>query len=305
MTVLRSLEAPLPQTTAGLPLRPLRVAELVLREAFAREAIERTPEPEAMDASEGAAAFDREGEACGALAGVYAFNARALSRMLPRGGTLLDLGSGSARFLVFLARCRPDVRLCGVELSPEMRARGRSAIERAGVSDRVALLAGDMTELEALKLRRVDAVSAIFSLHHLPDFEHLRRCAEQIGRLRAAHGCGVWIFDHARPRLRRTAFAFPDCFTPDAAAAFKATSRDSLLAAFSYGELRETLARQLPEAPRGACARVLRLYQAHWLAPRSAGAATGHAECFAAPALSRQAERDLRGLRGILPQVPA
>lgn len=305
MTALSSLVAPMPQTTASLGLRTLRVAELVLREAFAREAIERTPEPEAMNASEGVAAFDREGEAGGALAGVYAFNARALSRMLPRGGTLLDMGSGSARFLVFLARCRPDVRLCGVELSPAMRARGRAAIERAGVSDRVTLLAGDMTELEALNLRLVHAVSAIFSLHHLPDFKHLRRCALQLGRLRAAHGCGVWIFDHARPRLRRTADDFPECFTPDAAAVFKTNSRDSLLASFSYGELREALARHLPEAPRGAQARVLRLYQAHWLAPRGERPDAVHAECFAAPALSRQAERDLRGLRGILPQVPA
>lgn len=323
MNAPSTLEAPVPHTPVGLPrskarlagntcaharlrwLRPLRVAELVLREAFAREAIERTPEPEAMDAAGEVAAFDREGEAGGALAGVYAFNARAISRMLPRGGTLLDLGSGSARFLVFLARCRPDVRVYGVELSSEMRARGREAIARAGLTGRVTLLAGDMTELEALAPRRIDAVSAIFSLHHLPDIEHLRRCAEQVGRLRAAHGCGVWIFDHARPRLRRTAFAFPDCFTPDAAAVFKTNSRNSLLAAFSFRELSETLARQMPEAPRGACARLLRLYQAHWLAPRSASPEAAHAEWFAAPALPRRAKSDLRGLHGILPDVPA
>lgn len=79
---------------------------------------------------------------------VYRVNALALSRLLPEGGTLLDLGSGSGRLLIDLAAARPDVRLEGRDLAPNMVAAGRRTLTEVNLHDRVKLVLGDMTRVE-------------------------------------------------------------------------------------------------------------------------------------------------------------
>lgn len=226
-----------------------------------------------MDHEASVEAFDREGRPGGSLEAVYLFNAERLSLLLPKGGTLLDLGSGSGRFLIFMARCRPDIHIVGVELAPQMREQGRSCIALEGLADRVDLCAGDMTDLGTLNMPRIDVLSAIFSLHHLADAAQLSRCARAMGNLRRLHGCGVWVFDHARPKLERTAHEFPAYVSPCAHPAFRASSRDSLLASFSFEELRAHLWDGFLEAPDSGQARLLRLYQTHTWSPNSNRAA--------------------------------
>ena len=124
---------------------------------------QRAPEPMAMDDAGSVDAFDSAHRIL--QAPIYRLNALALSRLLPEGGTLLDLGSGTGRLLMDLARARPDVLIHGRDLAPNMVRAGRRAIAAAGLDDRMTLDEGDMTRLEDVP-EHVDAVSCIWALHH-------------------------------------------------------------------------------------------------------------------------------------------
>ena len=51
----------------------------------------------------------------------------------PDGGTVLELGCGTARNLIAAARRYPDVRFFGIDLSSVMLDRARRSIDRAGL----------------------------------------------------------------------------------------------------------------------------------------------------------------------------
>jgi ubiquinone/menaquinone biosynthesis C-methylase UbiE len=181
---------------ARLPLFPLIVA----RERLARGERSRTVggEPAVMDEPQGVKEYDELGSA--AEAGQHQFCARGISRLLPEGGTLLDLGCGSARLLVQLAHGRPDARVIGLDLSEPMLETGRRNLERERVGDRVELRRGDITACDTTVTEDVDVVSCNFALHHLPDDATALACFEAIARIRERTGCAVWLFDFARLR---------------------------------------------------------------------------------------------------------
>src|SRR4029077_3250606 len=97
-------------------MRTRKILSFSLRELSSAPRLERHPEPAAMSDRESVDAFHAEGSATGGLLAVYHFNARAMSRLLPSGAEVVDLGSGSAQYLTHLARCRPDIRVTGLDL---------------------------------------------------------------------------------------------------------------------------------------------------------------------------------------------
>ncbi len=236
---------------------------LAVKEAVLPGNLEREPEPMAMEGEGSVEAFHDAGDDAGALWPVYRFNALAMSALLPEGGRVFDLGSGSAQLLLHLAQLRPDVTIVGTDLSEEMLSRGRQAISAAGLGARIELIEADMTAPPFEEHGAADLISAVFSLHHLPDRPLLTRCIDRIAKAQAASGCSVWIFDHARPRRAQTAEAFPKLATPQVSRALKDDSRNSIKAAFSYAELSEST--DAIAEIRHAQARFLPLYQAHWL----------------------------------------
>src|SRR5438132_11402663 len=112
---------------------------IVAREKLARGGRTRQVggEPAVMDEPQGVKEYDEFG-AAGEIP-IHHFNALAISRLLPRGGTLLDLGCGSGRLLARLAHGRPDIRVIGIDLSEPMLETGRQLLEREGLNDRVEL----------------------------------------------------------------------------------------------------------------------------------------------------------------------
>ena len=281
-----------------------RMAEMVALENLPVRKLPRRPEPELMCDTEGVAAFHQEGSSDGCLLPVYHFNALALSRMLPKGGRLLDLGTGSGRFMAYLARRRPDVSIVGVELSAAMAETGRNMCVAAGVHGQVRIEAGDMTELARYAGGGFDAISCIYALHHLPTAAAARKCLSEVARLRHDTGCGVWIFDHCRPRNERTARLFPKVFSPKAAPDFQRDSGNSLLASFSFAELCAWTDEILGPAGH-AIASFLPLLQAHWLPPgRKSGASegAGHALWNDEP-LAKPAARAFRQLARAMQRV--
>lgn len=286
-----------------MPKRSLKIAQMLIQERFARHALDRRPEPtDEMADLENVEAFHAQGDRNGGLLPVYHFNASATSALVPRGGMILDLGSGSGQYLAYLARCRPDLRIIGLDLSEPMIRAGRAMLKSAQLSDRVELIQGDMTDLRAITPRRVDLISSVFSLHHLPSETALLKCLREIHLQRETTGCAVWLFDHIRPRHPATAEAFPEIFTPEAAIAFKRDSRNSLLASFSFAELSDACdAARLPKMEHYR-ARVMELYQAHRLARKGAPEMDDH--LWQGSRLPEAARRDLDGLRWLLRRVP-
>jgi len=225
----------------------------------------RRPEPEAMDEGASVEAFHAQGQPGGVLFPLYHFNALALSRLLPEGGTLLDLGSGSGQFLAHMARLRPDIRVVGLELSPRMAKLGRDYLCHEGLSERVTLQVGDMTNFRRCISVRPHAISSIFSLHHLPNENDLRCVLDEIAASGRDRACSVWIFDHVRPRVASSADAFPEIFSPSAAEVFRNASRDSLLASFSFEWLSQALDETGMGEFRHSITGVLPMYQTHCL----------------------------------------
>jgi len=243
------------------------ILRLALREAFMPPDLVRTPEPTAeMNSAESVAGFHDAGEA--RLLSVYEFNARAVHALAPRGAHVVDLGSGSAQFLLYLARRRPDLTITGIEFADNMIEVGREVIVRAGMSRRIRLLQGDMRAFRHMVSEKIDLITSVFSLHHLETRRDLDLCIDEIVSAVRDKPAGVWIFDHARPRRRATALEFPEIFTPDTAAAFRDDSRNSLCASWSFDELATGLRGALGGELRSERARIVPLYQIHWLAPQ-------------------------------------
>lgn len=244
---------------ARLPLFPAIVArEMLTRRERARQV---GGEPAVMDEPQGVAEYDELGTA-GEVA-QHQLSARAISRLLPEDGTLLDLGCGSARLLARLARWRPDVRIVGLDLSEPMLDTGRRTLEREGLADRVELRRGDITDFASEVPDGVDVVSCNFALHHLPEAADAARCFEAIARTRESTGCGVWLFDFARLRNPGTWPAtasmvnWPGPVVHNDAiaseqAAFTARELTALLEDAGLGDLEHVRSRPLGE------------YQAHW-----------------------------------------
>ena len=246
----------------------IRTVRMLLSEYFSVRSVARIPEPDTvMDHAESVGCFSDQGRNKGYMVPVYHLNAQCISRILPRNGHLLDLGSGAGRFLVYLASLRPDITITGIELSGNMIQEAETLIRETGCADRISMCRADMTRVSGSTFRRPDVVSAIYSLHHLPALSGLRQCINQVSALRKKFGCGIWIFDHTRPRTARTAEEFPEIFTPNAPAVFKKDSANSLKAAFSFVEIRREFERASVEDMHHRCSRILRLFQAHWAAP--------------------------------------
>jgi SAM-dependent methyltransferase len=268
---------------------------LAMRESLARTRMKRQPEPDpVMNDAENVSCFHAQGD--GPLLPVYHFNALAMARMVAERGTVLDLGCGSGRYLRYFAGMRPDVRIIGLDLSAPMLEAGREMIRSEGLETRVELRTGDMTDFAGAVTEPIDFISSVYSLHHLPDASSLVRCLDQIRAVRGKYGCGVWIFDHVRPRLARTAERFPEVVTPDAPGAFRRDSANSLKASFSFG----SLSRHLDEAGMGMFrheqSRFFRILQAHWI-----DGSPGRVPTALPKPLQSAAERDFRMLRLAFP----
>lgn len=241
-----------------------RLIRLLALEYFSRDTLQRAPEPTlVMDAASHVEAFDQVGQET--LTPLYHFNALAMSRLLPKGGRLLDLGSGSGRLLAYLAKGRPDVEIIGLELSAPMVEVGNKHFKEAGIYPQVRLEIGDMTRLVDRKLDRIDVISINLALEHLPDFSAVQFLMDQIKQLIDRWGCGFWLFNHSRPKTQAAAQLFPEVFTPDAPQSFREDSRNSLIASWRLPELMPVMHSTLGKDVQGRVSRLLPYYLVFWL----------------------------------------
>ncbi len=246
--------------TSRAPLLPLILA----REAITRSDRPREPEPMVMDEPQGVAEYDRAGAEV--QVPVHHFNALALSRLLPEGGTLVDLGCGSGRLLARLARGRPDAHLVGLDLSEPMLETGRQLLEKEGVANRVELRRGDITTFDDDLQGSPDVVSCNFTLHQLPSEDLVRGCLAAIARARERTGCRVYLFDLVRMRNASSWPTMMSLLNPPPGDVFMHDAVASERAAFTFAELTELLEQAGLGDLRHARARPFGEYQVHWTA---------------------------------------
>ncbi|PWV98897.1 S-adenosylmethionine-diacylgycerolhomoserine-N-methyltransferase [Hoeflea marina] len=96
------------------------------------------------------------------------------------GGTVLEIGCGTARNLIAAARLYPEARLFGIDISSEMLRSARHMVERNGLDRRIMLARGDATGFDAGDLFGVEGFDRIlfsYSLSMIPGWTAALSCA--------------------------------------------------------------------------------------------------------------------------------
>jgi S-adenosylmethionine-diacylgycerolhomoserine-N-methlytransferase len=92
---------------------------------------------------------------------------------LQPGQTLVEIGCGTARNLIAIARRYPDARLCGLDASGAMLETAKDHVERAGLTDRIMLVHAYAEALEPQLFGATDGFDAVvfsYSLSMIPDW---------------------------------------------------------------------------------------------------------------------------------------
>lgn len=92
----------------------------------------------------------------------------------PPGGTVLELGCGTARNLIVAARRYPNARFFGFDISEAMLEAARESVRKAGLEGRIFLTKGDATAFSAqhlFGLSGFDRVFCSYTLSMIPGWE--------------------------------------------------------------------------------------------------------------------------------------
>lgn len=106
----------------------------------------------------------------------YLFGRDRLLDLLPvsEGSSVLEMGCGTGRNLVCLARRRPTARLFGADVSAEMLATARASLDRAGLTRKVDLAqaaADGFDPMTAFGVAQFDVIYFSYVLSMIPDWE--------------------------------------------------------------------------------------------------------------------------------------
>lgn len=91
----------------------------------------------------------------------------------PPAGSVLEVGCGTARNLIAVARAWPEARCFGFDISPAMLETARTSVRKAGLTGRIRLAAGDATSWTGDRLFGEAAFDRIFlsyTLSMIPDW---------------------------------------------------------------------------------------------------------------------------------------
>lgn len=94
-----------------------------------------------------------------------------------------DIGCGTAGRLIELGARYPNLRGYGIEIEPQVSELARLALDKAGVSDRIEIVTGDVAELQAQP--GFDEVDLLFSFFVGHDFWPRKHCLRVLKEMRA------------------------------------------------------------------------------------------------------------------------
>ncbi|MFV8835605.1 class I SAM-dependent methyltransferase [Aquisalimonas sp.] len=196
--------------------------------------MERIPEPELMDEAEQAIAYARaDFEAPNS-----AFVDRYTDLVGVTEGHVLDVGCGPGDIPLRLARHFAGLHVDGLDGAEAMLALARDALAREpAIGDRVRFIRDDVAAASVPAVA-YDAVVSNSLLHHLHEPMMLWRLVKHAAR----PGAGVLVMDLYRPDSRERAAEIVATYSADEPEVLRRDFFNSLLAAFTPGEVREQLA---------------------------------------------------------------
>lgn len=109
----------------------------------------------------------------------------------PPGGTVLEIGCGTARNLICAARCYPNSKFFGIDVSEEMLKTARASIARSPVRDSIQVAQADATNFcphALFDLRAVDRIFISYALSMIPPWKAIiESAAEKLSSNGALH----------------------------------------------------------------------------------------------------------------------
>lgn len=107
---------------------------------------------------------------------------RLIAGLKPRAGArIIEVGCGTSRNLIKIARAYPDAQLFGLDASAEMLLTSKKAIERAGLSHRIKLVQAYAENLNPSLFGETapfDAAVFSYSLSMIPDWKQALNAAQ-------------------------------------------------------------------------------------------------------------------------------
>ena len=154
-----------------------------------------------------------------------------------RVATLLDVGTGTARIPIELAKRSSSLQIIAVDLSEEMLKLGRQNVAAAGFAERITLFLVDAKGMP-FEDGTFDAVVSNSIVHHIPDPSH---CFKEIVRL-VKPGGSFFIRDLFRPADKATLDQLVATYAGNDSPHQKKLFADSLHAALTVDEVRSLVA---------------------------------------------------------------
>ncbi|MBB5711587.1 class I SAM-dependent methyltransferase [Sphingomonas xinjiangensis] len=120
----------------------------------------------------------------------YLFGRDRLIRQLapPPGGTVLEIGCGTARNLIVAAKRWPEARFFGFDISEAMLQTARASVARHRLSDRITLAQGDAGDFDLGALFGIPQVDRVFMSYTLSMIPPWIAAIEQGARVLAPGG---------------------------------------------------------------------------------------------------------------------
>jgi S-adenosylmethionine-diacylgycerolhomoserine-N-methlytransferase len=88
---------------------------------------------------------------------------RLIARLqVPAGGSVLEVGCGTGRNLIAVAKRYPDTKLYGFDISEAMLTTARVNVAKAGFANRITLKQGDATDFSGAALFGIDRFDRVF-----------------------------------------------------------------------------------------------------------------------------------------------
>ncbi len=130
----------------------------------------------------------------------------------PLGGSVLEIGCGTARNLIRAAKRYPDARFHGLDVSEAMLRSARASVARHDLASRIALGCGDATAFQPAELFGRDGFDRVFisyALSMIPPWQdalkHAAACLAPRGEL---HIVDFGDFEQYPALLRRVQLAW-------------------------------------------------------------------------------------------------
>lgn len=196
--------------------------------------MERKPEPELMDSEAQTAAY---------AAADFTESNSLFTRLFaesfpdtPARGAMADLGCGPGDIAIRMARAYPGWTITGLDAGENMLRHARKRLRREGDGLQVVFRHSYLPD-QSLEQNAWDALVSNSLLHHLPDplvlWDSIRNLARP--------GAAVLVMDLCRPASQSQAQSLVDHYAADEPPVLRDDFYNSLLAAYTLGEVGDQL----------------------------------------------------------------